>query len=428
MKKHAHLFSAAAMAGLLAGSPAWAQTELVYWSFWNEGEPQAKVIQSWMDDYSAENPDVSFKVFWNGRQNQTTVRNALSGGTVIDIMDADADALNGGLAKKGLAVGWADMLEGPSYDGGHSFAEDFHPGILNQVKVDGWTGQIPYAFYTVQIFYNKAMFAEAGAETPPETWDGLLDVLRKVRDNGHNALAVESDITFYNIHWFNYLLARIAGPDFVMKATEDKSGEMWRDPAVRKALEMEKTLWDEGLIPAESRGYQWPAAQTTLAYDETAAELVGSWLPIELADLVSEEFEWGGMKFPMVEGGAGNINDVTAIGVSFVVLEGTEHAKEAQDFVRFTISQAQQEKMAKDSRIGVANPHVSWVPELAASEQAITDANLVMAENLGIKVAYPDYSSNVYEALHNRFFLGELTVDQFVEEIVLRTKEYWENR
>ncbi|RVT83419.1 carbohydrate ABC transporter substrate-binding protein [Rhodobacteraceae bacterium CCMM004] len=417
-----------ALVSLGAATAAIAETELVYWSFWNEGEPQANVIQSWMDDYSALNPDVSFKVFWNGRQNQTTVRNALAGGTQIDIMDADMDALSGGLAAEGLSVGWQSVLEGPSFDGGHSFAEDFHPGLLAQAEVDGWTGQIPYAFYTVQIFYNKAHFAEAGMETPPETWEGFVDVLRNVRDNGYNPLAVESDITFYNVHWFNYLIARIAGPDFLMRAAEDKTGETWRDPAVRQALDLERALWDEGLIPDESRGYQWPAAQTTLAYEESSAALVGSWLPIELADLVDDDFEWGAMKFPMVEGGRGNIDDVTAIGVSFVVLDGTEHRDAAQDFVRFTISEEQQKKMAEESRIGVANPRVSWVPELAASEQAIADANLILAENLGIKVAYPDYSSNIFEATHNRFFLGDMTADEFIEEMVTRTRQYWENK
>jgi len=411
-----------------AAPAAFAETELVYWSFWNEGEPQAQVIQGWADAFADQNDDVSIKVIWNGRQNQTTVRNALSGNTTIDIMDADMDALNGGLAKPGLSVDWTEAMNGPSAGGEGTFQDDFYPGLIEGAALGDHLGQIPYAFYTVQIFYNQDHFEEVGAETPPEDWAGFMDVLRKVKETGKAPLAVESDITFYNIHWFNYLLARIAGPDFLMQAAEDESGESWRDPRIMQVLELERALWEEGLIPEESRGYQWPAGQTTLAYEESSAALVGSWLPIELADLVEEDFRWGGMKFPMVEGGEGSIDDVTIIGVSFVVLEGSEHAEAAQDFVRFALAEEQQRQMAEVARIGVANPAVTWVPEIAASERAVADANRLMAENLGVKVAYPDYSSNVFEAIHNRFFLGDLTAEQFVEEMVTGTKDYWANK
>src|SRR4030095_5175358 len=70
---------------------------LVYWSMWNETEGQALVIQDAITKFETQNPNIKIESVWNGRQNQTLVRTALSGGTVIDIVDQDADQIAGGL-------------------------------------------------------------------------------------------------------------------------------------------------------------------------------------------------------------------------------------------------------------------------------------------------------------------------------------------
>src|SRR5690554_6124407 len=89
---------------LIVGSVSMAQDEeitLVYWSMWNETEGQALVIQEWIDSFEAANPNVNIEAVWNGRQNQTLVRTALSGGTQIDFVDQDADQIAGGLMLDG---------------------------------------------------------------------------------------------------------------------------------------------------------------------------------------------------------------------------------------------------------------------------------------------------------------------------------------
>ena len=416
------------LAACLMTAAAAAQTEVTYWSFWNEPEPQAKVLKALIDEYEAANPEVTFKVAWNGRQNQTTVRNALSAGTNIDLMDADMDGLNGGLVGQGASLPLDGLLASQSADGGSDMASTIYPSLLRNAQLGGSVGQIPYAFYTYQIFYNRDLLDAAGVGGLPRTWTEFVAAMEAVKATGVNAIAVESDIAFYNINWFNYLLARIAGTDFLLRAVEDRTGNTWRDPAVRQALELEAALWERGLIPEESRGYQWPAAQETLAFGETATELVGSWLPIELADKVDDGFRWGAMNFPMVEGGAGDINDTIIYAVSFAVPETAENADAAKDFVRFALSRSSQELMASESQIGVANAEVPWADVIADSRRAVADASSLLSENLGLKVAYTDYSANIYEPTHNRFFLGQITVDAFIDEMVDQTANYWKNR
>lgn len=412
----------------MLASAAFAATEVSYWSFWNEPEPQAKVLKELIAEYEAAHPDVTFKIAWNGRQNQTTVRNALAGGANIDLMDADMDGLNGGLAGQGAAVALDDLLASASPDGDGAFAGIFYPSLLRNAEIGGSVRQIPYAFYTYQIFYNKELLSNAGVAEVPATWKDYVAAMKAVKASGVNAIAVESDIAFYNINWFNYLLARIAGVDFLLAAAEDKSGESWRDPAVKQALELELALWTDGLIPEESRGYQWPAAQETLAFAETATELVGSWLPIELADKVDEGFQWGAMNFPMVEGGKGDVNDTIIYAVSFAIPKDAENAEAAADFVKFALGRAAQQKMADDALIGVANRSVAWADVISDSRAAVSNASSLLSENLGLKVKYADYSANIYEAMHNKVFLGQITADEFVDQMVEQTRNYWENR
>ncbi len=152
------------------------KVKLVYWSMWNETEPQAKVIQSWIADFEAANPNIDIEATWNGRQNQTLVRTALSAGQQIDLVDQDADPLAGGLVQEGMAYPLNEFLEEKALDEDVPIRDVFTPGTLDLFAVDGQIYLWPYIYNTSQFWYNKNAFAEAGAE-PPKTWEELDEVV-----------------------------------------------------------------------------------------------------------------------------------------------------------------------------------------------------------------------------------------------------------
>ena len=57
-----------------------------------------------------------------------------------------------------------------------------------------------------------------------------------------------------------------------------------------------------------------------------------------------------------------------------------------------------------------------------------TSATLVMSEDNGTKAKYPDYVTNILEPTSNKAFLGDLTPEQFVDEMVSQTKNYWASK
>lgn len=427
MQGKKHLAGTTLALALLALAGPASAGEIVYWSMWNDQEPSAKEITALAKAYTDAHPDTKISITFNGRQNQVKVRTALTGGTTIDLIDGELDNLAGGLVAAGQAEPFDDLLAGAGPDGEAKFSDLFLPAALDVAKHDGVVYQIPYDYNPYAFYYNKQMWADAGVTDAPKTWDDLLADLEKVKASGKAGLAVESDAGVYNIKYLNYMLERTLGPDFLMKAVEDKTGETWKDPAVLDAMKKLRVLWEKGYVPEESKGYQWPAAQQNIGLGETSAELVGSWLPIELADTAGPDFKWGTFPFPTVDG-KGDTGHVEVLLVSYVLLKDSKVKDEAKDFIKFMLSKASQQEYSSKALRPAANKSVDWPAQLADAHALATSATMVLSEDHGVKAKYPDYVSNILEPVNQKAFLGDLTPEQFVDELVSQTKNYWASK
>jgi len=61
--------------------------DVVYWSMWNETEPQAEVIKAAITNFEAENTEVNVTVQWNGREIRQILKAALDAGERIDVYE-----------------------------------------------------------------------------------------------------------------------------------------------------------------------------------------------------------------------------------------------------------------------------------------------------------------------------------------------------
>jgi hypothetical protein len=75
-----------------------------------------------------------------------------------------------------------------------------------------------------------------------------------------------------------------------------------------------------------------------------------------------------------------------------------------------------------------ANKSVDWPAQLADAHALATSATMVLSEDHGVKAKYPDYVSNILEPVNQKAFLGDLTPEQFVDELVSQTKNYWASK
>lgn len=411
------LLSATVVSSLLAFSGGSAASELTFWSMWNSGEPQAQALQTIMDNYTADHPETTFNAVWNGRQNQTKIRGALQAGTQIDLMDQDGDQLVGGLQKEGLLFELSNDLD-------QEVKDAFLPGTLEIYSEEGNIYQIPYIYNTVNFWYNKDIMAEAGA-TAPETWSDLIEVCEAVRAIGKDALVIESDASDYNVLYFSHLIERALGSGVVVDLFEDKSGAGWSNPAVLDAAEKSRQLWDAGCIPEDARGFQWPAGQTTVALEDTMGELVGSWLPIELADTTGPDFPWGAFNFPVIEGGLGKNTDLQVALLGMAILKDSPHTEEAAQFLNYLMTEDSQTVLVEESGVGVTRKGIVWPEVLSGAYEAASNATALSNFGGGLGLVYPDFYSRVFKPEFNMMFLGQLTPVELVEKLVAETKEYW---
>lgn len=400
--------------------------EIVYWSLWNEGEPQVEVIKNWMDEYTKIHPNVSFDVTWAGREVLTKLQTALSGGERVDLVGHEGSAIRGALVVKGLTQPADKYLDMESYDGDGTFRDLFVPGSLEALAAeDGSIHVVPYEIITTGLFTNKDILEDAGVTEDPETWEEFLEDLQKIQDSGVVPIAQDAQIDFYNAMWYYHMIQKLKGTGFLMAATEDETGEMWGDPAFLQAAEMSRELWEKGYIPEESTGYVWPAGQLELAVGNAAMEMVGSWLPNEVKDTTGPDFNWGYFPFPGVEGGVGKRSEMEIYPLGWAIMKDAENPDVVGDFMRFCF-QKELAQMIPDIAVNMSAHKGTTPPEdLAEAWDYWSNATGYYLPYDGINAVYADYYKNVFLLHFQKMFIGEITPEEFVENMQTGTADYW---
>jgi raffinose/stachyose/melibiose transport system substrate-binding protein len=411
----------------LTAQPVFAATRLVYWSMWNEAEPQAQALKTIIGRYEKSNPGVTFQVVWNGRQNQTKVRGAIAAGSQIDLVDQDADQIAAGLVRENQAFPLNTLFDAKAPGDSVALRNVLMPGTVDLFLKDGKPYQAPYIYNTVNFWYSKDALTKIAAAVP-QSWDELLTMCQKAQAKKLDGLAIESNVASYNALYFSYLVERLKGSGAISRILDDKSGAAWADPAILAASGMERELWDKKCISADARGFQYPQGQQTIAMGETVAELVGSWLPTELADSAGKDFAWGSFPFPTVKGGVGKATDLQAALLSFVVLKNSKNTTQAIDFLKFVLSEPSQKTIAEIGNVGVTRQGVKWPGALASAYAQASKATALTPLVGGMQTKLPDFYATIFEPLHNQMFLGQITPENFVKTLQAKTKEYWNAR
>ena len=396
--------------------------KLVFWSMWNETESQAMVLQQIMDGFTALHPNITFEVVWNGRENQTKLRTALSAGTVVDFMDQDSDQLAGGMMSEGLGLALDDYLD-------DDFRAVFSPGVLDQYKgFDGHVYLMPIMSSPVMFWYNKDIFTEAGVTQPPATWDEFLTTCDAISAAGYAPIVTESNISEYDNYWFMYMVERQKGPDFLLETIEDKTGEMWKDPVYATTISMIQNLWTRGCIQDEVKGYLWPAGQNMLATDQAGMELCGAWLPNELKSAARPDFNWGGFPFPSIAGGSGDRGDINIWTGSMMILKSSAHPDEVFEFFKYVMTTENQTTLSTEAIQGVPNINVEWPAAIADGATAANEANTVILSAGGGLAYHPEFVKIVMNPNLNAGFFGTMTPDEFSTNMAADAAAYWANQ
>jgi len=402
---------------------------IVYWSLWNEQEPFGTAVKKWIEEYKKIKPEITIKINFVGREVMTKIMATRYGGEVVDLVDTESYVLKGSLIKEGISLVMDEALDTPGYEEDKLWRDSFLPGTLEQYAADdGKVSVISYNLITNGFIYNKKLWRDNGW-TVPKTWDEFLALCETIKTTTDIApITQDAGVDFYNDMWNYQIIEKLKGPGTLLAAVEDKTGESWEDPAFKQAIELERELWDKGYFVEGATGFTWPAGQLLLASGEAAMELCGSWLPNELKNQVSEDFEWGTFPFPEISGGVGKITDMESYLIGWAAFNDTKVGPEIVDFLKFCTTVDNQQMLVDETWNMSTILGTNIPPAIQGLGEALLNSKALFSPHDGIPELYPDYHKNIYLKNHNLAFLGEITPDKYIKLMKEETIKYWESQ
>jgi len=171
---------------------------------------------------------------------------------------------------------------------------------------------VPFNYHYAGVFYNKAVFDEAGVGEPPTDWDGFLELCETLGAKGITPIALGSKNRWPAQFWFDYLLLRTAGPDY--RARLMAGDASYDDPEVRTAMGMWKALVDAGHFTENANADSWTDASDKVARGDAAMTLMGTWITgyWNGLDLVPGE-DYDFFPFPTVMDGVAEMIDLVQV-------------------------------------------------------------------------------------------------------------------
>lgn len=203
---------------------------------------------------------------------------------------------------------------------------------------------VPLYSLAYALYYNKAMFAEAGITAPPATWDQLVADGKKLSKDGRWGLGAEGANLSNNIHQV-FVLGKQHDADFF-----DESGRatFTSDGAVAAVKQYVDLMAKDKVIAPGNAEYAQNQSLTDFAKGRTAMVLWQAAASTFAAQGMKPE-DWGVAPVPVQAGTPGtgkNTNSMVA-GINMAVFKNTKNIDGAKKFVKFMTSDEEQKLLNK---------------------------------------------------------------------------------
>lgn len=343
-----------------AASPsANAEPVTVEWWHITTGDPGKSVFQGIADAYTAAHPNVKINItILENEAFKTKLATSLQSGEVPDLFQS----WGGGIMAAQVDAG---ALKDITADIA-SWKDTINPGALSIYSYKGAQYGVPWDMGMIGVWYNKALFTQAGITAPPATWDEYLADVGKLKTAGIVPLAIAGKDMWPSMHLWTYLALRIGGGENMAQMVQTGN---WNTDACTKAGD--EVLKLNALNPYQDgfKAADYNAEAAAVGNRKAAMEVMGQWAPAVQMDQSADKkglgADLGWFPFPTVTGGAGAATDGVGGGNGIAV--GKDASPEALDFLKFFSS------VENATKINTANFGLSPV---VGTESAITDANL----------------------------------------------------
>ncbi|MCP9989888.1 sugar ABC transporter substrate-binding protein [Streptomyces albogriseolus] len=232
---------------------------------------------------------------------------------------------------------------------------------------------VPLYSMAYALYYNKQMFADAGIDAPPATWDEFVAAGKKLSKDGKWGTAMEGSNPSENVH-HAYVFAQQHGADFF---TPDGKPDFTNDGTVAAVKQYVDLMAKDKIIAPGNAEYAQNQSVSDFAKGRTGMLLWQS----ASANLTSQgmsEDAYGIAPVPVQSGtpGAGTQVNSMVAGINLAVFKNTDNLDGATEFVKFMTSDAEQK---------ILNTAYSSIPPVKAAQADPafkTPANAVLKDTL----------------------------------------------
>ncbi|MEP3294909.1 MAG: sugar ABC transporter substrate-binding protein [Pseudoruegeria sp.] len=407
MKLNKNILATTALATMMLPGLATAETNLTY-MMWGD-PPEIAVWEKLVEKFQVTHPDINIAVEvsdWESYWEKLLVQ--VAGGDAPDLFAMDAPIYPDWQAR-GVLLDLTAYLEADS-----ATIDGLYEGPLSSYQLEEGTFGLPRDFQTIVMFYNKAMFDEAGIDYPSADW--TLDDLRTAAA----ALTVDKDgdgtIDQWGIGTEAYDMEPFWGPVVFAHGGEIISGDysttLMAEGAARGAFDYVNALIveDKSVMSEENlESYGWDGFQAGVA----AMTFSGHWVIPAYTDL---DFEWATAPFP-----SGPAKRATLVNSAGIVGSATsEHPDEVYEFISYVVSEEGQSILAS---LGFAIPvnkaaatGPAYLEQAASGDHVMFVDALEYARTKPAFRGYEEWSGLVGDPL-GMAWNGEWTITDALEEI-----------
>lgn len=295
---------------------------------------QYKLVSQIISEYENDHPNINIKQdVLENEQYKNKLKVLSASNDLPDVGITWAAGFIEPYARGGLFAPLDDILHGDRLKG------KFVNGATEEYVVDDKTYALPIEMNISPIFYNKAIFAKYNLKVP-STYEEFKDVVRALSSHGVAPVALGNKDRWTGSLWYMYLADRIAGSETLKRATKGTS--YFDDPGLVRAAAEVQTLVDMNTFNRGFNGLSYDEGKSEFMDEQAAMYLTGTWelpnfttnpeIPQAFKDKV------GFFKFPVVEGGKGNIRSwMGGPGVGLFVAESSKVKEEAKAFVEYFV-------------------------------------------------------------------------------------------
>lgn len=387
-------------AGVASGAQAATEVRVVVSYYSAETGP---IFEAMAEEFEKANPDIDVQievVNWDNLEQKLTTD--IAGGTAPDVSIIGTRWL-AGYVQEGIAEP-LDAYMTPE------FKARFIDTFMSPSVFDGQTFGLPVAASARAMYYNKALFEQAGITAPPATWTELKDAAARISALGDDVYGfgiqgkeIETDAYWYYALWTH-------GGDILVDGRSGIASE-----AAIQAANLYKSMIDEGLTQPGVTGYSREGLQDLFKQGRLGILLTGPWLRGQMK-AEAPDIAYG--IAPIPEGTTKATYGVTDSIIMFSSSEVKDAAWKFLEEAAFT-DQWRREFTLKEGFLPVfksvaEDPHFANDPELAAFTSLLPYAKFAP-----IIPNWEEMADATSRALQ-RIYLGEAPAEQALGEAAAR--------